>query len=106
MEKTVCKLKKTEKELTNAKAAQEALEQERDQKTKTIRDLEVIIIHAYETWTIKTVVDYTGKWQFQLLVCHVFSQHLPYIIHHWWIDSTTILQYMCTYFWYNYMNVA
>ena len=41
MEKNVAKLTKTEKELAEAKKAQKTLEEERDQKSQTIRELEV-----------------------------------------------------------------
>ena len=47
MEKTTDKLKKVEREMTEAMEAQKALEQERERKTKAIRDLEVNKLHAY-----------------------------------------------------------
>ena len=48
--KNVSKLKKTEIERDEAKDAQKTVEEERDQKTKSIRELQVACIHLQHSY--------------------------------------------------------
>lgn len=58
MQKTDDKRKKVEKDLAEANAAQKTLEQERDQKTKAIRNLEVNYIHniAAQLYSMASII--------------------------------------------------